>query len=96
MIRSVRCFLDWTRADLAKASGISEATIKNVETGKFQPNAATLEKLVWAFNARRLVFVEGGVRRVPKCEMCGHPADYSQHQRGDHAATASGEVHQQV
>ena len=64
MIRSTRCHLGWSREGLARQAGISVAALQNIEKGANGPSADTLEKLVRAVNAERVVFVEGGVRKV--------------------------------
>lgn len=63
--RSARGFLDWTRADLAKASGVSVETVKNFEHGTFTPNDASRTAIIAAFEAQGVGFTEGGVKRKP-------------------------------
>lgn len=36
-LRAARGLLDWTRSELAKASGLSAETIKNIEHGVYAP-----------------------------------------------------------
>jgi DNA-binding XRE family transcriptional regulator len=71
--RAARCFLDWTRADLARAAGVSADTIKNFECGIWQPNSSTKAKLIGVFERRGLQFVDGGVKRRPRCTNCSYP-----------------------
>jgi DNA-binding XRE family transcriptional regulator len=63
-LRAARGLLDWTRAELAKAAGISPETIKNIEHGTFKPQDATAEAIEKAFAAHYVVFLEDeGVRK---------------------------------
>jgi len=41
-IRAARGFLNWTQAQLAKAAGLSEVAVKNLERGRTDPRASTL------------------------------------------------------
>ena len=67
---------------LARQAGILVTALQNIEKGANDPSADTLEKLVRALNAERVVFVEGGVRKVPLF-------------RGDaNAAETQGQIHQ--
>jgi transcriptional regulator with XRE-family HTH domain len=45
-MRAARSLLDWSRAALAKESGVSPETIKNIEHGAFLPKEETLKALV--------------------------------------------------
>ncbi len=56
-IRAARGYLDWTRVELAKFSGVSPETIKNIEKGVFVPRDETLLKIEEAFNLMDLWFV---------------------------------------
>jgi predicted transcriptional regulator len=63
-LRAARGLLDWTRANLAKASGLSQETIKNIEHGIYKPQDSTIETLVRAFAAHDVEFTENeGVRK---------------------------------
>lgn len=64
-IRAARCYLDWTREDLAAKSGVSAATIKNLETLVFNPREGTITKLIDVFAEQGLALSENGVRRMP-------------------------------
>jgi predicted transcriptional regulator len=44
-LRAARSLLDWTRIDLARASGLSPETIRNIEHGNFRPQEQTLRNL---------------------------------------------------
>jgi predicted transcriptional regulator len=56
-LRAARALLDWTRNDLKDASGISPETIKNIETGKFKPQKATIDKIINTFAERGVEFM---------------------------------------
>lgn len=45
-LRAARALLNWSRADLAKRSGISEPTIHRFENGTNEPEARTAQKLL--------------------------------------------------
>jgi transcriptional regulator with XRE-family HTH domain len=62
-LRAARGLLDWTRADLAKAAGISPETVKNIEHGTFKPQEGTAENIYRAFAVHDVEFLENeGVR----------------------------------
>ena len=66
-LRAARGLLDWTRADLAKASGLSPETIKNIEHGIFKPTEATTLSIVNTFAVHNVEFTENdGVRKSEK------------------------------
>jgi transcriptional regulator with XRE-family HTH domain len=60
--RMARTALDWTRQDLASASGVSERTIARFEAGEpiLQKRVQTLRE---AFEARRVLFMDDGRMR---------------------------------
>ncbi len=63
-LRAARGLLDWTRAELAKAAGVSPETIKNIEHGTFKPQEATAAAIEKAFGNHGVEFAEDeGVRR---------------------------------
>lgn len=64
-IRAARMFLDWSRRDLAEHSGVSVETIKNFESGVFNPRNDTLTKLIDVFTKQGLTLSEEGVHRTP-------------------------------
>jgi DNA-binding XRE family transcriptional regulator len=72
--RAARCYLDWSRDDLARASGVSPETIKNFEPKAFSPNISTKAALLKVFEAEGLEFVEDGIRRKHGCPRCGYPS----------------------
>ncbi len=62
-LRAARGLLDWTRAELAKAAGISPETIKNIEHGTFKPQEATAAAIERAFAIHGVEFTDyEGVR----------------------------------
>ncbi|MDP4026841.1 helix-turn-helix transcriptional regulator [Methylobacterium sp. NEAU 140] len=67
-IRMARGFLRWSVADLAKASGVSSATIRRMEEAEGVPNslADNLAKLRQAFEAEGIDFIpeNGGLAGV--------------------------------
>jgi transcriptional regulator with XRE-family HTH domain len=72
-IRAARAFLDWTLADLAKASGVSDSTIRSIERNSGVPTITggldttlqyrtsarddSIEKLVRALEAAGIEFL---------------------------------------
>jgi transcriptional regulator with XRE-family HTH domain len=56
-MRAARSLLDWSRAALAKESGISPETIKNIEHGAFVPKEETLKALIEALARHGVEFV---------------------------------------
>src|SRR5215211_5333552 len=74
MIRSARCYLNWTREALTRHSGVSLGAIKNIETGISRPNAETLEKLVRTLNAERDPV--GAAQLKASLERCGSDRPY--------------------
>jgi len=63
-LRAARGLLDWTRSELAKASGLSAETIKNIEHGVYAPQESTIAAIVNCFADNNVEFSdEDGVRR---------------------------------
>ncbi len=56
-IKAARALLKWTRKDLAKASGMSAETVKNIEHGIYLPKKETLTNLVDTFARHGVQFV---------------------------------------
>lgn len=48
-IRAARGLLKWKQTDLAKAAGVSEISIKNIERGATDARGSTLRKIQQAF-----------------------------------------------
>ncbi|HBM91391.1 MAG TPA: hypothetical protein DD400_05930 [Rhodospirillaceae bacterium] len=62
-LRAARGMLDWTRSTLAKASGLSAETIKNIEHGIYTPQESSIDAIVRAFAENDVEFTDGdGVR----------------------------------
>lgn len=61
-MRAARALLGWRQADLAKHSGMSEITIKNVERAKTDPRMTTMNAILLAFDEAGIQFVDNGVR----------------------------------
>jgi predicted transcriptional regulator len=71
-VRAARAWLGWTRADLAKAAGISPESIRDFEMGRSDPRQSTLGKIEEAFRQAGLVlFEEAGGRRGVRSEPGG-------------------------
>jgi transcriptional regulator with XRE-family HTH domain len=72
-----RAALDWTTADLAKASSISVATINRFERGLISPTTANLAALRRAMEAAGLEFIDAngggpGVRLKGPADRLGN------------------------
>ena len=59
-IRAARALIGWKQTDLAKASGVSEISIKNIERGATDPRSSTLGALQQAFEKAGVIFLESG------------------------------------
>lgn len=59
-IRAGRALLGWRQTDLAKASGVSEIALKNVERGASDPRRSTIDAIERAFNAAGVIFLDAG------------------------------------
>ena len=55
--------IGWKQSDLARESGISEISIKNIERGATDPRSSTLDAIQTAFDKAGLVFLEAGDTR---------------------------------
>lgn len=56
-IRAARAILDWSREDLAIATGLSPDTIRRIESGALQPRASTMAAIRTAFERRGIEFL---------------------------------------
>ena len=56
-IRAARALLGWTQVDLAKAAGIGEISVKNIERGTTDARASTLQKVQNAFEKAGVQFI---------------------------------------
>lgn len=61
-IRAARGLLDWSRDDLARASGLSRSTVVRLESGA-PARPVNLLAIRSVFEAEGLQFVPGGVQR---------------------------------
>lgn len=61
-IKAARALLDWSQSDLAAASGVSEPTIKRLESasGELGGRSDTTEKIVAALEAAGVTFIATG------------------------------------
>lgn len=63
-IKAARSLLDWSQRDLAKATGISVATIRRLETGYISPRNATTSLIKQALESAGIEFLDSdGLRR---------------------------------
>lgn len=59
-IRAARALLGWKQTDLARESGVSEISIKNIERGATDPRASTLRAIQTSLEKAGLVFLDPG------------------------------------
>ncbi|MDX2027203.1 MAG: helix-turn-helix transcriptional regulator [Alphaproteobacteria bacterium] len=63
-IKAARALLDWSQGDLAKATGLSITTIRNIESGDMSPRSATAQVIFQIIESVGIEFTEGeGVRK---------------------------------
>jgi predicted transcriptional regulator len=62
-IRAARALIGWKQTELAKASGVSEISIKNIERGATDPRSSTVSAIQAAFEKAGVVFLEAGDTR---------------------------------
>jgi predicted transcriptional regulator len=68
-VRAARAWLGWTRAELARAAGVSPESIRDFEVGKSDPRQSTLGKIEQAFREAGIeLFEEAGGRRGVRSE----------------------------
>lgn len=60
-IKAARAWLGWKQVDLAKKSGVSVPTIKNVEGGQ-DARMSTMNKIASAFGDAGIEFLEDSVK----------------------------------
>jgi transcriptional regulator with XRE-family HTH domain len=66
-LRAARGLLDWSRAQLAEISGVSEPTIQRMETGGTTPHGKSVSSIIRAFEENGVEFMDdGGVRFRPE------------------------------
>jgi transcriptional regulator with XRE-family HTH domain len=56
-IRAARALIDWTREDLANASGLTVRTLARIESSQTLPRPATLEAISAALEAAGIEFI---------------------------------------
>ena len=56
--RAARGLLDWTQDQLAEASGVSSATIRNFEKAKTEPQGSTVTLLEMIFAQLGIEFID--------------------------------------
>jgi transcriptional regulator with XRE-family HTH domain len=62
-VKAARALLDWKQSDLAKAAGISLATLASIEQGTGSPRAATWQAIQQALEIQNIEFTDDpGVR----------------------------------
>ena len=55
-IRAARALIAWRQVDLAKAAGVSEISIKNIERGATDPRVSTLNAIANALKKAGVIF----------------------------------------
>jgi transcriptional regulator with XRE-family HTH domain len=56
--RAARGFLDWSQPDLAKASNLSQSTVRDFEKRRRVPHANNLAAIKSAFETSGIAFIE--------------------------------------
>lgn len=56
-IRAARALIDWTREDLANASGVTVRTLARIESSQTLPRPATLQAISSALEAAGIEFI---------------------------------------
>ena len=76
-LRAARGFLNWSRTDLSNLTAISVETIRNTECSRYNPAAATVEKIKRCFADHGIEFIGDqhaqGVMLVSKRRRKGQP-----------------------
>ena len=62
-IRAARQLVGWKQQDLAEASGVSVAVVKDIERGARDPRTSTMAAIEGAFLRKGLIFLEIGDTR---------------------------------
>jgi DNA-binding XRE family transcriptional regulator len=62
-IRAARHLIGWKQADLAKAAGLSEISIKNIERGATDARGSTLAAIQQALADAGVILLESGDTR---------------------------------
>jgi transcriptional regulator with XRE-family HTH domain len=56
-LRAARALIEWTREDLANASGLTVRTLARIESSQTTPRPATLDALAAALEAAGIEFI---------------------------------------
>jgi transcriptional regulator with XRE-family HTH domain len=59
-IRAARALLGWKQTDLAKAAGVSEISVKNIERSATDPRASTLLRIQRALEQAGVEIIQDG------------------------------------
>jgi len=59
-IRAARALIGWKQTELAKAAGLSEMSVKNIERGLTDPRVSTLQAIRRALESAGVVFLANG------------------------------------
>lgn len=63
-IKAARALIGWSQGDLAERSEMSQTGIARIENGTNQPNSTTIEKIISAFDAADIEFIDkSGVKK---------------------------------
>ena len=97
-IRAARALIGWKQTELAKAAGISEISIKNIEREVTDSRSSTLSAIQAAFEKAGVVFLEPGdtrdggpgVRLKPKRRLTCSPRDWEAGQIGQRESCSPG------
>lgn len=57
-IKAARAMLDWKQTDLAKAAGLSEMSVKNVEKGQKDSRMSTIQSIRSALESAGIIFID--------------------------------------
>ena len=59
-IRAAHALIGWKQTDLARESGVSEISIKNIERGATDPRTSTMQAIQDAFARSNVEFLDPG------------------------------------
>lgn len=57
-IRAARAMIGWKQTDLAKAAGVSEMSIKNIERGTTDSRMSTMQAIQSALESAGIIFID--------------------------------------
>ncbi|MCK0197758.1 helix-turn-helix domain-containing protein [Ancylobacter sp. 6x-1] len=58
-MRAARALIGWTQLEVARAAGVSEMSVKNIERGVTDPRVSTLRAIQQAFEDAGVEFIDG-------------------------------------